>query len=214
VAGADLRRFVEELAARADAAHPPRMEGVTLASLHSAKGCEWDAVFVVGLAEGTLPLQHAQSEQAAVEEERRLFYVGITRARAQLWLSWAASRHVGGRRNRRRSRFLDGIAPENRPRTRTGGRAPRQKDPAPTNVDEELLGRLKAWRSERARAMKVPAYVVFTDATLTAIAEKQPSDAAGLTAIPGIGTRKLEKFGTEVFALVAGEAMTVEETAY
>jgi DNA helicase-2/ATP-dependent DNA helicase PcrA len=214
VPGADLRRFVEELAARAEASHPPRVEGVTLASLHSAKGCEWEAVFVVGLAEGTLPLQHAQGEQSAVEEERRLFYVGITRARARLWLSWAASRHGGGRRSRRRSRFLDGIAPATGSRARSGDRAPRQKDPAPADVDEDLLGRLKAWRSERARAMKVPAYVVFTDATLTAIAGQQPGDAAALTAIPGIGARKLEQFGAEVFALVAGETVSVEETAY
>jgi DNA helicase-2/ATP-dependent DNA helicase PcrA len=211
VSGADLRRFVAELAYRAEAAHPPRMEGVTLASLHSAKGCEWDAVFLVGLADGTLPLQRAVGEWAAVEEERRLLYVGITRARDQLRLSWAGSRQAGGRRNRRRSRFLDGIVPPSRPPAR-GARSPQQKDAPLANVDTELLGRLKVWRSERARAMGVPAYVVFTDATLTAIAGRQPTDSAALTAIPGIGPRKLAQFGGEVFALVAGKTVTVEET--
>jgi DNA helicase-2/ATP-dependent DNA helicase PcrA len=213
VPGADLRRFVTELAARAEAAHPPKVEGVTLASLHSAKGCEWDAVFMVGIVDGTLPLQHALGDPAAIEEERRLFYVGLTRPRTRVWLSWAGSRQAGGRRNRRRSRFLDGIVPESRQHVRGGTRTPRQADAPAATVDEELLGRLKVWRSERARAMKVPAFVVFTDAVLIAVAERQPTDAAALTAIPGIGARKLEQFGAEVFALVAGEAVTVEQTA-
>ncbi|MGH3916931.1 MAG: ATP-dependent helicase [Pseudonocardiaceae bacterium] len=107
----DLRRFVAELDARADAAHPPAVQGITLASLHSAKGLEWDAVFLVGLVDGTLPIQYAQGDRAALEEERRLLYVGITRARRWLALSWALSRTAGGRRSRRRSRFLAGLIP-------------------------------------------------------------------------------------------------------
>ena len=59
----------------------------------------------IGLAEGTMPIQHADGDDAAVEEERRLFYVGVTRAREHLWLSWALARKPGGRRNRRRSRL-------------------------------------------------------------------------------------------------------------
>ena len=88
------------------------MRGVTLASLHAAKGLEWDAVFLVGLVEGTLPIQYAEGDQAALEEERRLFYVGITRARRWLALSWALSRSAGGRRSRRRSRFLRHLTPD------------------------------------------------------------------------------------------------------
>src|SRR5690606_7501564 len=68
-----LMRYVAELDQRASAQHPPTVDGVTLASLHAAKGLEWDAVFLVGLAEGTVPIQHATTEEA-VEEERRLFY--------------------------------------------------------------------------------------------------------------------------------------------
>jgi DNA helicase II / ATP-dependent DNA helicase PcrA len=106
----DLGGFVAELDVRAEATHPPVMQGVTLASLHSAKGLEWDAVFLVGLVEGTLPIQHAEGNQVAIEEERRLLYVGVTRARRRLGLSWALSRTAGGWRSRRRSRFLDGLA--------------------------------------------------------------------------------------------------------
>jgi DNA helicase-2/ATP-dependent DNA helicase PcrA len=112
---ATLGLLVAELDARAEAAHPPAVQGVTLASLHSAKGLEWDAVFLVGLADGTLPIQYAEGSQAALEEERRLLYVGITRARHRLALSWALSRSPGGRRSRQRSRFLSGLMPQGRP---------------------------------------------------------------------------------------------------
>ncbi len=115
---ADLGGFVAELDARADAAHPPAVRGVTLASLHSAKGLEWDAVFLVGLVDGTLPIQYAEGDQAGLEEERRLLYVGVTRARHRLALSWASSRNAGGRRSRRRSRFLHGLVPEEHPAAR------------------------------------------------------------------------------------------------
>jgi DNA helicase II / ATP-dependent DNA helicase PcrA len=114
-ADAGLGRFVAELDARADAAHPPAVQGVTLASLHAAKGLEWDAVFLVGLADGTLPIQYADGDQAALEEERRLLYVGVTRARRWLALSWALSRGPESRRSRRRSRFLHELAPADSP---------------------------------------------------------------------------------------------------
>ena len=106
--------LIAELRQRADARHPPVVQGVTLASLHAAKGLEWDAVFLVGLADGTLPISHALAhgpDSEAVEEERRLLYVGITRARVHLALSWALARNPGGRQGRRPSRFLNGIAP-------------------------------------------------------------------------------------------------------
>ena len=118
-ADVDLAQFVAELGARADAAHPPAVQGVTLASLHSAKGLEWDAVFLVGLADGTLPIQYADGNQAALEEERRLLYVGVTRARHRLALSWALSRSPGGRRSRQRSRFLYGLVPQDRSNKKT-----------------------------------------------------------------------------------------------
>jgi DNA helicase-2/ATP-dependent DNA helicase PcrA len=226
---ADLPRYVTELEVRAEAQHPPTVEGVTLASLHSAKGLEWDAVFVVGLVEGTLPIQYADGDDAAIEEERRLLYVGVTRAREHLSLSWALSRAEGGKRKRRRSRFLYGLIPDGHPASRQA-QPPRQRDgvrarascrvcgaaligamatklgrceSCPANLDEKLLGRLRDWRTERARALKVPPYVVFTDATLTAIAERVPKDSADLVAISGIGAAKLDKFGAEVLALVA-----------
>ena len=107
---ATLATLAAELDQRAEAQHAPTVEGVTLASLHAAKGLEWDAVFLVGLTDGTMPIQHAETPEE-IEEERRLFYVGVTRARTRLALSWALSRTEGGRRTRRRSRFLTGHRP-------------------------------------------------------------------------------------------------------
>jgi DNA helicase-2/ATP-dependent DNA helicase PcrA len=234
VPDAGLDRFVAELDARADAAHPPAVQGVTLASLHSAKGLEWDAVFVVGLVEGTLPIQYADTD-AGLEEERRLLYVGVTRARRWLSLSWALSRSEGGRRHRRRSRFLYGLVPEDHPSARLPQSKVKPKPThhprarcrvcdapisgalavklarcasCPSDADPDLLARLRDWRTGRAKELKVPAYVVFTDATLTAIAERRPADSAGLVAIPGIGSAKLDRFGTDVLALVRGEQVS------
>ncbi|GAA3889103.1 ATP-dependent DNA helicase UvrD2 [Saccharothrix violaceirubra] len=229
VESADLPAFVVELDLRAEAQHPPTVEGVTLASLHAAKGLEWDAVFLVGLVEGTVPILHADGDEAAIEEERRLLYVGVTRAREHLWLSWALARAPGGRRYRRRSRFLHGLVPEDHPAALVARREPAQRRPrprcricdsqltdtrgvklgrcvtCPSDVDEDLLTRLRSWRAGRAKELKVPAYVVFTDATLVAIAEQRPEDVAGLVTIAGIGAAKLDRFGADVLALVQGK---------
>jgi DNA helicase II / ATP-dependent DNA helicase PcrA len=100
-----LKLFLAELDERSAAQHAPTVEGVTLASLHSAKGLEWDAVFLIGLCEGLMPITFAQSQEE-LDEERRLLYVGITRAKTRLYLSSAAARHPGGRGRRKSSRFL------------------------------------------------------------------------------------------------------------
>jgi DNA helicase-2/ATP-dependent DNA helicase PcrA len=227
--GAEMADFAAELEQRAASQHAPAVEGVTLASLHAAKGLEWDAVFLVGLVDGMLPIVHADSP-ASVEEERRLLYVGMTRARRHLTLSWARARSPGGRAGRRPSRFLDGLAPAGVGRPAAGGRRPAaaERRPAarcrvcgralsagparklgrcegcPATVDAALFDELRAWRLARAQEAAQPAYCVFTDATLTAIAEVRPTSSAELAAIAGIGARKLERYGAEVLALVTG----------
>ncbi|MFD3514264.1 ATP-dependent DNA helicase UvrD2 [Streptomyces sp. NPDC058657] len=108
--GATLDTLLQELMERDAAQHAPTVQGVTLASLHAAKGLEWDAVFLVGLTDGMLPITYAKTDEQ-LEEERRLLYVGVTRARVHLSLSWGLARSPGGRPSRSASRFLKGLRP-------------------------------------------------------------------------------------------------------
>ncbi|HEU4350150.1 MAG TPA: ATP-dependent DNA helicase UvrD2 [Actinoplanes sp.] len=226
-----LAAFCDDLGRRAEQQHAPAVDGVTLASLHSAKGLEWDAVFLVGLCDGTLPTTYAKTPEQ-LEEERRLLYVGITRARQWLWLSYGQSR-TGGGRARRPCRFLPQLG-RNTGTERAGVSRPSRKSDhrrslvsscrvcgatllagadrklgrcptCPSDIDEGLYERLQVWRTRTAQALKVPAYVVFTDATLVALAERRPATPAELLAIAGIGPRKLGQYGPAVFALVAGD---------
>ncbi len=200
----DLAGFVAHLAERADAQHAPTVQGVTLASMHAAKGLEWDVVFVVGLVDGVLPIAQSLARPEAVEEERRLLYVAVTRAREQLTLSWSLTRNQGGKRARPRSRFLTGLAPDSSPTAPTARRPARREKVVLEGEAGELFERLRAWRTQTAQSSSVPAYVVFSDATLQAIAETRPANRRELAGLPGIGARKLEMYGDEVLATVTG----------
>lgn len=119
--GTTFRAFTDELLAREATKHEPDMPAVTLATMHSAKGLEWPHVFVVGLSEGLVPISYAKG-LAAIDEERRLLYVGVTRARNTLELSWAVSDGVRSR-ERAPSRFLAEFGPSvNEARPHTGRR--------------------------------------------------------------------------------------------
>ncbi|WP_251051639.1 ATP-dependent DNA helicase UvrD2 [Streptomyces sp. ISL-86] len=231
--GANLADLTIELEERKAAQHAPTVQGVTLASLHAAKGLEWDAVFLVGLTDGMMPITYAKTDEQ-VEEERRLLYVGVTRARLHLTLSWALSRSPGGRASRRPSRFLNGLRPGSAaPAGRTGGTAEPgarkrgRRGPAlcrvcgktltdagelklmrcedcPSDMDEGLYERLREWRAARSKEQGLPGYCVFTDKTLMAIAEAAPSEEGELAMISGVGGRKLERYGADVLAICAG----------
>lgn len=179
-----------------------------------------------------MPITYADGP-AAVEEERRLLYVGITRARKHLMISWSLARNPGGQARRRPSRFLAGMRPESATdraaAATTTSKSSRRRGKAlmcklcqqplassrernrgfcstcPIPYDEDLFESLKAWRKVRSDADSVPAYVVFSDATLEALAEVRPSDRGSLEGIKGIGPSKVEKYADEVLAVLAGK---------
>ncbi len=111
---ASLDTFLEEVALITDIdTWDERSNAVTLMTLHSAKGLEFPVVFITGLEEGLFPLSRSFDNIADLEEERRLFYVGATRAQEKLFISWAAVRlRYGESFNSLPSRFLKELNPE------------------------------------------------------------------------------------------------------
>jgi DNA helicase II / ATP-dependent DNA helicase PcrA len=152
--------------------------GVHLLTLHRAKGLEWEAVFLPRVEEGELPVRRGD-----VAEERRLFYVGLTRAKRQLLVTWEG----------KPSRFLDELG--------VRAAAPSLPRAEKTNLPQSpAVQALRAWRLARARADEVPAYVVFNDRTLAELVARTPRTLAELAAVPGIGPAKLERYGPELLA--------------
>ncbi|GAA3621158.1 ATP-dependent DNA helicase UvrD2 [Microlunatus ginsengisoli] len=231
----DLAAVSAELDRRADAQHVPAAQGVTLGTIHAAKGLEWDAVALYGMQEGSLPFVLATTPEE-LAEERRLLYVGITRARSRLRLSWSLTRNGGGS-TRRPSRFLDAVLPPSMSAGGEGGGRQRRSSLAahcrscgkpltggaerklgrhadcPSTYDERTLALLKEWRKQEASEQSLPAYCIFTDATLVALAESEPSTNTELSRVPGIGAVKIEKYGEAVLAILAAAQRRVAEHA-
>jgi DNA helicase-2/ATP-dependent DNA helicase PcrA len=156
--------------------------GVHLLTLHRAKGLEWEAVFLPRVEEGELPVRRGD-----VEEERRLFYVGLTRAKRHLHVTWEG----------KPSRFLDELGV-------SAAAPPLPRRERPVLAQTPAVQALREWRLARARAEEVPAYVVFNDRTLAELVARTPRTIAELAAVPGIGPAKLERYGPELLEQLAG----------
>jgi len=212
------------LVERASWQSAPVADAVTLSTMHAAKGLEWDGVAVVGVREGLMPFVLSQ-EEPALSEERRLLHVAFTRARARLRVSWATA---NGNRTANRSRFLSGLTLQGvQPEASSSGRRQRgslrsrscsvcgqqlhsaaerkmsRHEDCEATHDEALMQALKRWRKETADTASVPAFVVFTDATLQAVAEAEPTTRGQLLKIAGIGTVKVDRYGQECLRVVA-----------
>jgi DNA helicase-2/ATP-dependent DNA helicase PcrA len=170
--------FIADLEARFGSTGADR-RGVHLLTLHGAKGLEFEAVFIPRLEEKELPIRQAKKPDE-IAEERRLFYVGLTRAKRHLALTWSG----------KPSRFLGELGIAARP-VRTA------------EPDDPLYLALKRWRLERATADDLPAYVVFHNSTLAEIAGRRPRDLSELGAVPGVGPTKLDRYGGDVLRVVA-----------
>jgi ATP-dependent DNA helicase UvrD/PcrA len=173
--------FVAELEARFGDNGADR-RGVRLLTLHGAKGLEFDTVFVVHVEEKELPIRQARTA-AAVDEERRLFYVGLTRAKRNLFVTWTD----------KASRFVGELGIDAPPEPK--------REALP---DDPVFAALRAWRLERAKSDEVPAYVVFHNAVLAEIAERRPRSLGDLARVPGVGPAKLERYGDELLSVLNG----------
>ena len=226
--------FVEWLRTTIGSDEPDR-DAVDITTFHAAKGLEWPVVHLAGLERGLVPIGHAKTD-AALAEERRLFYVAVTRAERELLCTWAEQRTFGQRTVARQpSPYLEAVeyaatldgspAPADWSRLiraeraklaagagtrRTGGgrRGNAGADLAPD--DQQVFESLKQWRSTKARAANVPAYVIFTDATLEAIARTRPTTKAELLSLPGVGPVKVERHGPDVLEVVADHAAAAD----
>ncbi len=203
---ASLSDVVAEFERQAAVETDEAADGVTLSTIHGAKGAEWPAVFVPMLEDGALPIHFAFRSPEAMEEERRLLYVAVTRAQASLALSWARLRDSAKGKAERRtvSRFVEPLLPR-RPSTVVRGTPRVRRDESSTTAadpDRSLLERLMEWRRLRARQDGVPAYVVAHDAHLRAIAAARPSTQAELLGMPGMGPVKAERYGDDILAIV------------
>ena len=178
------RDFIADLEARFGTTGPER-RGVHLLTLHGAKGLEFEAVFLPRVEEKELPIRQAKKEHE-LAEERRLLYVGLTRAKRHLFVSWCG----------KPSRFLAEL-----------GVQVRAAEP-----DDPLYAALKQWRLQRATADDLPAYLVFHNSTLAEIAGRRPRDLFELGTVPGVGPAKLERYGDDVLHVVAaGREQQVEQ---
>jgi DNA helicase-2/ATP-dependent DNA helicase PcrA len=157
--------------------------GVQLLTYHRAKGLEFEAVFLPRVEEKELPIRQAKHPEE-IDEERRLLYVGMTRAKRFLFLTWSSGAKP--------SRFLRelGLALVAVPKERVGVEI----------VETPIHTALRTWRRERAQADGVPAYVVFHDTTLVALASMRPTTRTELAGVPGIGPTKLERYGDGLLA--------------
>ncbi len=175
------RDFVSDLEERFSSTGAER-RGVHLLTLHGAKGLEFDAVFIPRVEERELPIRQAK-KPAEIAEERRLLYVGLTRAKRHLAVTWSG----------RPSRFLGELGIDARP----------VRSSRPAEPDDPLYAALKRWRLERATEDDLPAYVVFHNSTLAEIAGRRPRDLSELGGVSGVGPAKLQRYGGDVLRVIA-----------
>jgi DNA helicase-2/ATP-dependent DNA helicase PcrA len=231
VASSDPAATLADVAAsfsqRARLQQAPTIDGVAVSTMHAAKGLEWQGVAVVGASDAMMPFMMAEGPQE-IAEERRLLHVAVTRAREHLLVTFARSSTAKGRYGI--SRFLRGMpgtpegtsaaGPRRRRRgariatcTVCGGPLTAGADrklghhlACEVDVDPAVVDRLRAWRSDRAGRDRVPAFVVLTDATLLAVAERMPADVEELGVISGIGPRKIERYAAELLTALHSDS--------
>lgn len=218
----DLAGVSDALAQRAADKRGPTSSAVTLSTIHAAKGLEWDSVYIMGAHEGMLPFgKAANTSDDAVEEERRLFYVALTRPRFHAVITWSQSRGSTTSSNRSASRFVKDISIARQqlaPTAEVGNATCRECASNLTSKKDKARGRcrdcaeqlagplheaLTQWRNAAAEEMDVPRYVVLSNATIDDLASQAPTTITQLGNIRGIGRHKLDKYADQLLAVIS-----------
>ena len=180
---------------------------VTLATIHSIKGLEAEAVFVMGCSSINFPCKASDhpiielvkfDDYDREEEERRLFYVALSRAKSRLYITYSGKNHTRFINDQMLGILDNAIA---RPELKLENN---YKIQSAKNSDVDILARLKMWRTDTARKLNLPAYIVMHDKTLIEIASKKPMGMVELGNIRGIGPAKLKTYGQEILEIING----------
>ena len=203
--------FIKWLKSQSQNLHEVNDDAVEISTFHRSKGLEWSVVHIAGLEQGLVPIAHAK-DPGAVAEERRLLYVALTRAKDQVFCSWATHRNFSGsKRKREPSQWLFNIERAIRnlekpltPKEQLERVKSSRKNKARNKPPEtQQLKDLKEWRLSMSRAADVPAFVIFNDETLLDLVEVQPTNLDELLNVKGIGPVKAERYGKEILELVS-----------
>src|SRR3989338_933791 len=185
------------------------LDEVTLATVHSIKGLEAKAVFVIGCTGINFPCKSSEhpimelikaEDYDKEEEERRLFYVALSRAKSELYLTYSGKNHT---------RFINQKMLEimdhnniNTPEVENKILANYQSSSKNVNRELDTFSKLKVWRSELSKKLNLPAYIIMHDKTLMDIASNNPITLEELSKISGIGPAKLERYGKEIIDII------------
>lgn len=175
-------------------------EDVTLATVHAIKGMEADAVYLIGASGVNFPCKGSEhpvidmvtvDEYDKEEEEKRLFYVALSRARKSLYVTYSTKKPT---------RFLTETMLDmlGQNQVRLTESEPVKQQSASKNV----IDRLKSWRRETALELGVPAYMILTDKTIIDLAQKLPMSKEDLEDIHGLGPTKIRRHGEDILNLI------------
>lgn len=212
--GATIADFAVSL--RSDDRIPESVDAVELCTFHAAKGLEWPIVHIVGVEDGLVPVAFARS-RTALNEERRLLYVAVTRAQQELHVMWCSSRIVGNRSvERGPSPYLQAFVDTDATTDRTPSGPPREalellqrlkdsrsathSENGPSGRTALLLQDLHQWRKAAARAARITPAAVLSDQILGQIAAQKPSSSSELGTV--IGASMAHRFGPALLEII------------
>ena len=189
-----------------------KSQDLTLATIHSIKGLEADTVFLIGCTSNNFPCrgsEHPIIEMVKVEEydkeeeERRLFYVAMSRAKTNLYLTYSKKPTYFIKDNM--IKIIKGLNPISKNQTNlpTNQISKNKETSTPLNdQDQNLNDKLKSWRKETATEQNLPAYCIINNKTIDEITINKPQDFHGLEKIHGIGEQKIEKYGSQILRII------------